>query len=55
MGDELVSSIGRGLLVLVGISRDDKVEDMNYWYVELISNFVLLKDKVKQSLLKGMS
>ncbi|XP_067009830.1 D-aminoacyl-tRNA deacylase 1 isoform X2 [Anabrus simplex] len=28
--EELVSSIGRGLCVLVGISRDDTKKDMDY-------------------------
>ncbi|KAH7697480.1 D-tyrosyl-tRNA(Tyr) deacylase [Aphelenchoides avenae] len=30
VGQELVSSIGRGVCVLVGISRDDNAEDVEY-------------------------
>ena len=30
VGDELVSSIGRGVCVLVGISNDDTPKDMEY-------------------------
>ena len=29
----MVSSIGRGLCVLIGISRDDTVKDMEFMYV----------------------
>ncbi|XP_053680138.1 D-aminoacyl-tRNA deacylase 1 isoform X2 [Anopheles nili] len=30
VGDELVSSIGRGLCVLVGISTDDNANDVDW-------------------------
>ena len=30
VGDDVVSSIGKGLCVLVGISRDDTKKDMEY-------------------------
>jgi D-tyrosyl-tRNA(Tyr) deacylase len=30
VGDELVSSIERGMCILVGISRDDTPKDMEY-------------------------
>ena len=30
VGGELVSSIGKGLCVLIGISRDDTEKDMDY-------------------------
>lgn len=33
VNDELISSIGKGLCVLVGISRDDTKEDMEYMWV----------------------
>jgi D-tyrosyl-tRNA(Tyr) deacylase len=31
--DEVISSIGRGLCVLIGISKDDTKRDMEYMYV----------------------
>lgn len=34
---ELISSIGKGLMVLVGISRDDKEEDSNFLARKLIN------------------
>jgi len=30
VGDEVVSSIGRGLCVLIGITRDDTPKDIEY-------------------------
>ena len=33
VGDELVSSAGRGLCVLLGISRDDTPKQVEYMYV----------------------
>ncbi|XP_035899632.1 D-aminoacyl-tRNA deacylase-like isoform X2 [Anopheles stephensi] len=36
VGDELVSSIGRGLCVLVGISSDDNANDVEWmWRTEV--------------------
>lgn len=32
VGDELISQIGRGLNVLVGISQDDTEKDVEYMY-----------------------
>ncbi|MFH4974377.1 hypothetical protein AB6A40_001086 [Gnathostoma spinigerum] len=36
VGDELVSSIGRGICVLVGVERDDKEDDVEYIIRKLI-------------------
>lgn len=33
VNDELISSIGRGLLLLVGISRTDTKDDLDYMWV----------------------
>jgi D-tyrosyl-tRNA(Tyr) deacylase len=33
--DSIVSSIGGGLCLLVGISRDDTVDDVDYMYVHM--------------------
>ena len=30
VGDEVVSSIGRGICVLIGIGRDDTTKDIDY-------------------------
>ena len=36
VGDELISSIGQGICVLVGISRDDNAKDLEYMYEFII-------------------
>ncbi|XP_058115719.1 D-aminoacyl-tRNA deacylase 1 isoform X2 [Anopheles coustani] len=39
VGDELVSSIGRGLCVLVGISTDDNANDVDWlWRSETVEH-----------------
>jgi D-tyrosyl-tRNA(Tyr) deacylase len=37
VADQLVSSIGRGLCVLVGISRDDTSADMDYMVKKILN------------------
>ncbi|KAI1728119.1 d-Tyr-tRNA(Tyr) deacylase domain-containing protein [Ditylenchus destructor] len=37
VGNELISSIGRGICVLVGISRDDNAEDIEYVVRKLLN------------------
>ncbi|XP_069704484.1 D-aminoacyl-tRNA deacylase 1 [Periplaneta americana] len=37
VGDEVVSSIGRGLCVLIGISKDDTIKDMEYIARKILS------------------
>lgn len=32
---EVISSIGKGLCVLIGISKDDTTKDMEYMWVEM--------------------
>jgi D-tyrosyl-tRNA(Tyr) deacylase len=32
---EVISSIGKGLCVLIGISKDDTKKDMEYMWVEM--------------------
>jgi len=44
VGDELISSIGKGLCVLVGISKDDTDKDMDYMYVDLKVKLKLIFD-----------
>ncbi|KAM7540861.1 hypothetical protein Aperf_G00000021421 [Anoplocephala perfoliata] len=44
---QLVSEIGRGLLVLVGLSRDDEEKDLVYM-ARKIANIRLFEDPVKQ-------
>ncbi|ELU03758.1 hypothetical protein CAPTEDRAFT_101801 [Capitella teleta] len=44
VGDELVSSVGRGICVLVGISRDDTPTDMEFM-VRKILNLRLFDDE----------
>ena len=41
VGDEVVSSVGRGLCVLLGISRHDTSKDMDYMYVYLYFDYIL--------------
>uniref|UniRef100_A0A1Q3F3T4 D-aminoacyl-tRNA deacylase n=1 Tax=Culex tarsalis TaxID=7177 RepID=A0A1Q3F3T4_CULTA len=43
VGDELVSSIGRGLCVLVGISSDDNANDVD-WMARKLLNIRLFED-----------
>ncbi|CAG2111803.1 unnamed protein product [Medioppia subpectinata] len=37
VNDEIVSQIGRGLCLLIGISRDDRPEDMDYMVRKILS------------------
>lgn len=35
VGDELISSIGRGFCVLIGLSHDDTIKDVEYMWVDV--------------------
>ncbi|XP_022107006.1 uncharacterized protein LOC110988076 isoform X2 [Acanthaster planci] len=48
VGDELISSIGKGLCVLVGISRDDTPKDREYIARKLLNLRVFEDDKEKK-------
>merc|ERR1711976_602397 len=48
VGDELVSSIGKGLCVLVGISRDDTPKDMEYIVRKVLNLRVFEDDEGKR-------
>ncbi|KAK5965377.1 D-aminoacyl-tRNA deacylase [Trichostrongylus colubriformis] len=47
VGEEVVSSIGRGVCVFVGISRDDKDEDIEY-VIRKILNVRLFESENKR-------
>lgn len=38
--EEVISSIGRGLCVLIGISRDDTEKDIDFMWVWLLIAFL---------------
>lgn len=46
--DELISSIGRGICVLVGISRDDTKKDVEYMVRKLLNLRIFEDDKGKR-------
>ncbi|XP_078672588.1 D-aminoacyl-tRNA deacylase-like isoform X3 [Branchiostoma floridae x Branchiostoma belcheri] len=48
LGDELVSSIGRGLCVLIGVSRDDTPKDMEYIVRKILNLRVFDDDQEKR-------
>ncbi|XP_064603606.1 D-aminoacyl-tRNA deacylase 1-like [Liolophura sinensis] len=48
VGDEVVSSIGRGLCVLVGISRNDTVKEMEYIVRKILHLRVFEDDQQKR-------
>ncbi|XP_035674290.1 D-aminoacyl-tRNA deacylase-like [Branchiostoma floridae] len=48
VGDELVSSIGRGLCVLIGVSRDDSPKDMEYIVRKILNLRVFDDDQEKR-------
>ncbi|XP_066282649.1 D-aminoacyl-tRNA deacylase-like [Branchiostoma lanceolatum] len=48
VGDELVSSIGRGLCVLIGVSRDDTPKDMEYIVRKILNLRVFDDDQEKR-------
>ncbi|XP_018801157.1 PREDICTED: D-tyrosyl-tRNA(Tyr) deacylase 1 isoform X4 [Bactrocera latifrons] len=43
VGDELISSIGRGLCVLVGITHSDTEKDVEYMYFTQTACFTFIR------------